>query len=156
MTIEDKRGPGLKFPPPLLIVAVIGPAYGVDWLLPLPIADSGAPWIGGAAIVLIALLLAFVSLYYFLEAKTQVEPWHPTTTVIQKGVYRFSRNPIYLAFCIATIGCGLILNSWWIVGSVLPLATLLQFLVIRREESYLESKFGQHYRDYKNSVRRWF
>ena len=155
MTAEDKRGPGLKFPPPLLVVAAIGCAWLVDWINPLPIVDSDALWLSGAAVIAIALLIAVIALAHFLAAKTHVEPWHPTSTIIQKGVYRFSRNPIYLAFCIATLGTGLLLNSWWIVASVAPLKSLLQRLVISREEAYLEKKFGQHYLDYKRQVRRW-
>jgi len=155
MIAEDERGPGLKFPPPLLVLAVICLACLIDWFVPLPIIGGETRWISGAALTAIALLLAVLALFHFFEAETHVEPWHPTTTIIQKGVYRHSRNPIYLAFCIATGGVGLLLNSWWIIGSILPLVYLLQRLVIRREESYLEKKFGQHYLDYKNKVRRW-
>ncbi len=152
---EDKRGPGLKFPPPLLAPAVIGPGWVFDLAIPLPIRVAEAPWLTGLAIVGIALLLAVISLLQFVDAKTHVEPWKPATTIISKGLFRYSRNPIYLAFCIATIGIGLVLNSWWIVGSVLPLIVLLQRLVISREEAYLEHKFGESYLDYKRRVRRW-
>lgn len=153
---DDKHGPGLKFPPPLLALGVIGLFWLVDLLLPLPIVDDGGLWLSGAAIVFVALLILVISLVHFLEAKTHIEPWHPTTAIIQKGIYRFSRNPVYLAFCIATVGCGLILNSWWVVFGVLPLCLLLQQLVIGREEIYLENKFGEEYLAYKRRVRRWF
>jgi protein-S-isoprenylcysteine O-methyltransferase Ste14 len=153
---EDKRGPGLKFPPPLLVVATIGPGYLIDWVKPLPILSADFVWLSGTALIVAALLLALVALFHFLELKTHVEPWHPTTTIIKQGVYRFSRNPIYLAFCIATVGTGLVLNSWWVLMAVLPLVFLLQQLVIRREEVYLERKFGEVYLDYKRQVRRWF
>ena len=153
---EDKRGPGLKFPPPLLVVATIGPGYLIDWIKPLPILNGDFVWLSGTALIVAALLLALVSLFHFLELKTHVEPWHPTTTIIKQGVYRFSRNPIYLAFCIATVGSGLVLNSWWVLMAVLPLILLLQKLVIKREEVYLERKFGEVYLDYKHQVRRWF
>ncbi len=153
---EDKHGPGIKFPPPLLVLAVIGFGYGADWIIPLPITTGDFLWLTGFALIVISVALALIALFHFLEAKTYVEPWHPTTTIIEKGVFRYSRNPIYLAFCIATVGCGLALNSWWVVMSVLPLGYLLQRLVIKREETYLESKFGKTYLDYKQRVRRWF
>ncbi|MDH3536911.1 MAG: isoprenylcysteine carboxylmethyltransferase family protein [Gammaproteobacteria bacterium] len=155
MTAEDINGPGLKFPPPLLVLAVAGVAALVDWISPLPIIERGAPWLSGAAVIALAMLLAVIALAHFISAKTHVEPWHPTTTIIQTGIYRFSRNPIYLAFCIATIGTGLVLNSWWVVASAAPLNLLLQSLVIRREEAYLEAKFGETYLEYKRRVRRW-
>ena len=155
MTVEDKRGPGLKFPPPLLALAAIGSAWLADWLRPLPIAADNTLWLAGITVVSIAFALALVSLTHFFCAKTHVEPWHPTTTIIRKGVFRFSRNPIYLSFCIATVGAGLILNSWWVVASVTLLKPLLEHLVISREEAYLERKFGEKYLDYKRQVRRW-
>ncbi len=153
---EDRQGPGLKFPPPILVLAVIGFGYCADRIIPLPITASDLLWLTGFALIVISVALALFALFHFLEAKTLVEPWHPTTTIIEKGVFRYSRNPIYLAFCIATVGCGLALNSWWVVMSVLPLVLLLRELVIKREETYLESKFGKTYLNYKRRVRRWF
>jgi len=153
---EDKRGPGLRFPPPLLIIATTGPGYLIDQVKPLPILESDFIWLSGTALIVAALLLALVALFHFLELKTHVEPWHPTTTIIKHGVYRFSRNPIYLAFCIASTGAGLVLNSWWMLMAVPPLVLMLQQLVIKREEAYLEVKFGEVYLDYKRQVRRWF
>lgn len=152
---EDKRGPGLKFPPPLLAGAIIGSGYLVDWIKPLPVLDGSLVWLSGAVLFVVALLISLAGLFHFLEAKTHIEPWQPTSTIIKRGVFRYSRNPIYLAFCIATVGSGLVLNSWWILIGVLPLIYLLQQLVIKREEAYLESKFGEVYLDYKRRVRRW-
>lgn len=152
---EDRRGPGLKFPPPLLAIGVIGLGYLVDWFLPLPISAWDLLWLTGIALILLSVILALIALFHFLEAKTHVEPWHPTTTIIERGLYRYSRNPIYLAFCSATLGSGLALNSWWVVIGVLPLVYLLQKLVIKREESYLANKFGRVYLDYKSRVRHW-
>ncbi len=153
--IEDKRGPGLKFPPPLLVIALIGGAWLLDEMYGLPIVAGDHPWRSGTAVIALALLLALTALIEFIRSRTHVEPWQPTTTIIRRGVFRYSRNPIYLAFCIATPGAALVLNSWWIV-CVLPLQVyLLQVLVIRREERYLEGKFGEEYLAYKRSVRRW-
>ncbi len=155
MTAEDKRGPGLRFPPPLLLLAVIACAWAIDWIVPLPIGGGTMPWRAGMAIIAIALLIALFASYRFFAEKTHIEPWHPATTIIHTGVYRFSRNPIYLGFCIAAVGAGLMLNSWWVVASAAPLKSLLLHLVISREESYLERKFGDRYIDYRKRVRRW-
>lgn len=152
---EDKRGPGLKFPPPLLAIVVVLITYLCDWVKPLPIVDAGSLWLSGSALIAIALILMVIALVQFLEAKTHIEPWRPTTRIIQDGIFRYSRNPIYVAFCIATAGGGLLLNSWWVIAGILPLVLLLQQLVIKREETYLESKFGKEYLDYKARVRRW-
>jgi protein-S-isoprenylcysteine O-methyltransferase Ste14 len=155
MSNEDKRGPGLRFPPPLLLLAAVGCTWLVDWIRPLPIVAGDALLMAGIVIIAAALLIALTALLHFFEAKTHVEPWHPTTKIIRGGVYRFSRNPIYLSFCIVAVGTGLVLNSWWVVASVTLLKPLLERLVISREEIYLEKKFGDHYLEYKRKVRRW-
>jgi protein-S-isoprenylcysteine O-methyltransferase Ste14 len=134
---------------------MIGGSWLLDRWLTMPISEGDSLWWSGVWLAAVAALLALVTLLQFLRAKTHVEPWQPTTTIIQSGVYRYSRNPIYLAFCLATAACGMLLNSWWILAAVLPLAYLLQILVIHKEEVYLEAKFGQSYLDFKNQVRRW-
>jgi hypothetical protein len=92
MTTEDKRGPGLRFPPLLLVLATVGCAWLANLLKPLPIVAGDALLASGFAIIAIALLIALIALAHFFEANTHVEPWHPTTAIIRKGVYRFSRN----------------------------------------------------------------
>lgn len=154
--VEDKRGPGLRFPPPILPLAMVGGAWLLEQWLTLPISGSDILRLPGGLLLATAMLLALATLLQFKRAKTDVEPWRPTTTIIRSGVFRYSRNPIYLAFCIATLGCGLLFDSWWGIAAVAPLAYLLQVLIIRKEEAYLERKFGEPYLDYKNHVRRWF
>ncbi len=153
---NDRRGPGLRFPPPLIVFAIIAAGYLLDLVWPLPIAAGYAVRIAGGSILVLAVLLAVLALLQFIRAKTHVEPWHPTTTVIQSGLFARSRNPIYLTFCLATAGFGLLLNNWWIIAGLPLQVLLLQRLVTRREEAYLEAKFGDAYRDYCRRVRRWF
>ena len=103
-----------------------------------------------------ALIVILVAAQSFRRANTSIEPWHPASSIITSGIYRFSRNPIYLAFCWATIGIGMILNSWWVVASFIPAAVLIHLFIIKREEVYLEAKFGEQYLRYKSRVGRWF
>jgi len=155
MTLEDKRGPGVRIPPPLLAVAAIAGAWGIDRLVPLPIAADERLWWPGIAVVALAFLLALVALAQFRIARTHVEPWRPTSVIIRSGMFRYSRNPIYLAFCIAALGAGLMIGSWWGVAAAPLLGWLLRRFAIRREEAYLEAKFGEPYLEYKRAVRRW-
>lgn len=155
MTQQDRRGPGIRIPPPLIAAVVIGCAWLMQDSFPLTIDAEGRPLFAGIAVVALAFLLALIAAIQFLAAKTHLEPWRPTSTVIRHGIFRYSRNPIYLALCIATVGAGLLLNSWWAIIGAPLLAWLLQQFVIRREEAYLESKFGDEYLAYKRTVRRW-
>lgn len=152
---EDKRGAGLRFPPPLIAVVVIALAWQLEGFFAWPILPAAGYWPIGAACVGASLALALAAVWQLRRAGTAVEPWHPTSAVVQHGVYRFSRNPIYLAFCLATLGVGLWLDSGWIAAATLPVAALLYWLVIRREEAYLARKFGAAYQDYCRQVRRW-
>jgi protein-S-isoprenylcysteine O-methyltransferase Ste14 len=104
-----------------------------------------------------ALLIIGITAWSFRRVKTHIEPWKPTTTIITTGFFAISRNPIYLAFCVAGIGIGIgmILHSWWVVFSCIPAAMLVYYFVIKREEAYLERKFGEAYLQYKARVRRW-
>ena len=152
----DRRGPRIFFPPPLIAISLVLIAWAADrYWWALSIGDISWTRSVGYVLLVSSLILIIVSALPFWAHKTSLEPWEPTSTIIQSGVYRFSRNPIYLAFCVASGGTGFVLNSLWVLGSVLPLVLVYRFAIIEREESYLERKFGQHYLDYKSRVRRW-
>ena len=151
----DTRGPGLRFPPPLLALGIIAVAWLAQRWIPLPINTGANLLLPGVLLVAIALLIAITAIIQFKRAQTSVEPWKPTTSIIETGLFGYSRNPIYLAFCIATAGIGLIINSWWVILGLPILVFLLWALVIRKEETYLEARFEGVYLDYKQRVRRW-
>jgi protein-S-isoprenylcysteine O-methyltransferase Ste14 len=151
----DDKGPGIRFPPPLIFLFAIGPGYYIHSRLPLTIGDASAIMFAGWVVVTMALIVILVTARSFRRANTSIEPWHPASSIITSGIYRFSRNPIYLAYCWATIGIGMILNSWWVVASFIPAAILILLFIIKREEVYLEAKFGEQYLRYKSNVRRW-
>jgi protein-S-isoprenylcysteine O-methyltransferase Ste14 len=75
--------------------------------------------------------------------------------IVRTGPYRFSRNPIYLAFSLLQLGIAIWVNSVWLLATLVGAVALIHSIVIQREEHYLERKFGAGYLDYKASVRRW-
>jgi protein-S-isoprenylcysteine O-methyltransferase Ste14 len=79
----------------------------------------------------------------------------PTTVLVRTGPYRFSRNPIYLAFSIFQLGIVSWVNSVWLLPTLIAAVALMVSIVIPRERRYLERRFGADYLDYKRSVRRW-
>ena len=109
----------------------------------------------GLIIITISITLFY---YTFVIFKSNAENPHPrskTTQLFVGGSFRFSRNPIYLAFVMMLLGCGICFNSiWYIFFGVLD-AILLHYGIILPEEKYLEKEFDKVYLDYKNSVRRW-
>jgi protein-S-isoprenylcysteine O-methyltransferase Ste14 len=79
----------------------------------------------------------------------------PTTTIVETGPYRFTRNPIYLGMVLGLIGLAIAFNSLWLLMALVPFALVIRYGVITREEAYLERKFGDVYRRYRARVRRW-
>jgi protein-S-isoprenylcysteine O-methyltransferase Ste14 len=141
--------------PPLVYLAGFLIGVGLDLVRPalwLP-AELGA-WIG-APILIAAPILFFSSTRRFQAAGTPVPGNKPVTAIVQSGPYRFSRNPIYLAFSLLVLGLACVLNSLWLLGTLAAAVSVMSFVVIPREERYLERRFGGEYLDYKAKVRRW-
>ncbi len=90
-----------------------------------------------------------------VRAGTNVPPHKPTLAIVTSGPFRFTRNPLYLGGSTAYIGLAVALNLAWPLILFAPLMLLLHWGIVRREESYLEAKFGDVYLAYKSSVRRW-
>lgn len=88
-------------------------------------------------------------------AGTNVNPSQPALTIVRNGPYRFTRNPMYLALCLLQVSLAFFLNDWISLLFVIPLALVLHFGVILREERYLEAKFGDPYLALRRDVRRW-
>jgi protein-S-isoprenylcysteine O-methyltransferase Ste14 len=88
-------------------------------------------------------------------AKTHVDPFRPTTAIVSRGPFARTRNPIYVAMAMMYAGGALAFD---VAGALLllPLAIVaMTLLIIRCEERYLEGKFGEEYRNYRDKVRRW-
>src|SRR5215469_11071787 len=145
---------GLARPPAIYLVAIAaGLALHFAW--PIPFAPGFTrPF--GAIIAVLAVVLFIWSIRTFRSAGTPVPGNQPTTTIVKAGPYRFSRNPIYLAFSLFQAGIALAVNEGWILITLLMAIFLISFVVIPREERYLEAHFGEEYATYKASVRRWF
>jgi len=108
-------------------------------------------------IVLIVLGVAIMPpvLLRFRRAGTPFNPHKPASALITDGPYRFSRNPAYVVLTLWYLGAGLLLHNGWILLLSPPLVLVMDRCVIRKEEQHLEAEFGEEYRRYKATVRRW-
>jgi protein-S-isoprenylcysteine O-methyltransferase Ste14 len=142
-------------PPIALVLAIIG-GIALDRLLPLPWLPSDLPagWIGWAVFVLGLALLVWAAVT-ITKAGSNVPTNQPTTTIVESGPYRFSRNPIYIGMFLGLIGLAIALNTLWLLVVMVLFALILRYGVVAREEAYLERKFGDAYRGYRSRVRRW-
>nr|WP_093137983.1 isoprenylcysteine carboxylmethyltransferase family protein [Pseudoxanthomonas sp. GM95] len=145
-----------RVPPPVLL-ALLGLA--VWWLargMPLQFPSPALHWMG------VVLMLAGVALNLlpkrgFRRVGTTVNPMRPaaSTQLVTTGVYRYSRNPMYLGHVLVLIGWGLWLQTAWVLPAVLLQLAWLRALQIGPEERALDQRFGDVYRAYCAQVRRW-
>lgn len=132
---------------------VLGLAWHAFWPLPVVSAVIGIP--GGVLLIAAAVALFTAATRAFTAAGTPVPGNQPATAMVRFGPYRFSRNPIYLAFVVFQLGLALLVNSLALVITLLPAFGIIALVVIPREERYLMQQFPVEYAAYKSSVRRW-
>jgi protein-S-isoprenylcysteine O-methyltransferase Ste14 len=145
---------GLLRPPLVYLTSLVIGAL-IHLATPFPFVPRTLTVPLGVSLVVIAIALFSSSVAKFRAAGTPVPARRPTTAIVRTGPYRFSRNPIYLAFSLFQLGIAIWVNSVWLLATLVAAVTLIHFNVIPREERYLERRFGAEYLDYKDSVRRW-
>ena len=141
--------------PPLVYGAAILTGLLLELGWPLPFLARLLTALLGSVLVVVAVVVFSYSIRTFQTAGTPVPGNKPTTVIVRTGPYRFSRNPIYLAFSIFQLGIAIWVNSVWLIATLIAAVALMISLVIPREEWYLERRFGADYVDYKRFVRRW-
>lgn len=147
-----------KFPwPPVIYGAALACGFGLDKLIHLPVV-SDLPFTAtiGTVLLILGVGLLASALSGFFRARTTFLIFRPTTSLVTCGIYRYTRNAMYLGLTIILIGLAFIFNNAWFV-LVAPLAAVaITYLSIVPEERYLETTFGEDYREYCRRVRRWF
>ena len=140
--------------PPVVYLVSIALGALIQLAAPLPFLPRMLALPLGASLVVAAIGLFAYSVALFRAAGTPVPARKPTTSIVRTGPYRFSRNPIYLAFSLLQLGIAIWANSLWLLATLVGAVALIHYVVIQREEQYLERRFGAQYLDYKHSVRR--
>lgn len=145
----------VKIHPPVLTLIFIAIAYVSKWAIPLPLAVPGAVELAGFGFVVIGFLLGVAALLAFRKARATLNPHGKGSAVVTDGIYRFTRNPIYLGFLLMLIGFPLNSGSIWGIVLAPVFVMSMNRLVIEKEEAYLEKRFRDVYAGYKSRVRRW-
>jgi protein-S-isoprenylcysteine O-methyltransferase Ste14 len=147
--------PGVLVFPPFLFIGALLLGVALQLLWPVhPWAALPARIVGGILVV-IGASFAIPAFRRMRRVGTNVHPAKPTTVIVSDGPYRFTRNPIYVANTALYIGLTLLFHAFWPLVSLVPALLILHWGVVRREERYLEAKFGEPYLAYKARVRRW-
>jgi protein-S-isoprenylcysteine O-methyltransferase Ste14 len=142
--------------PPIAWALAILAGFALDGLAPLRFLPDEVPaGFLGAALFVLALALAVWAIATMTRAGTNVPTNQPTTAIVEGGPYRFTRNPIYLGMVLGLIGLSIAFDTLWLLVALVPFWLVIRYGVVAREEAYLERRFGDVYRAYRSSVRRW-
>ena len=153
-SVSDVANLGLVRPPLVYVGSIaLGLVFHLLWPARLVPPSVSTPV--GAMVTALAIAVFVSAVRTLRAAGTPIPGNRPTTTIVRTGPYRFSRNPIYLAFSLLQLGLSLWVNSLALLITLIPAVALMGLVVIPREERYLEARFPSEYLPYKASVRRW-
>lgn len=156
-TQSRQGGARVRFPPPFvffgLTLAGLGLHYGlVPW--PTPLERAGR-LLAGALVGGAGLALALTARVMFKRSGQDPAPWKPSPSLLLRGPYRFSRNPMYLGVGLLQAGIGLALDDLWITFFAPVSLIVVHYIAVLPEEAYLAERFGEAYTKYRETVRRW-
>jgi len=152
----DEDSARVTFPPPLVYTGTLLLGLLIDRLAGFALPLEFPTRIAAVAIlVTLGVMIGLGASQRFIRARVNVKPWKTTDALVRTGIYRLTRNPMYLGMALAYLGLALGLASAAALVSFPALIAVIHTQVIAREERYLEAKFGEEYLCYKASVRRW-
>ncbi|MDO9301604.1 MAG: isoprenylcysteine carboxylmethyltransferase family protein [Anaerolineales bacterium] len=152
---KSKDHTGIKITAPTLAIIHITMAILLGWLVPLPLPASKFVQWAGLGLAALGFILGVLALIEFKRVRAAHDSKKPTKALVTSGIYRFTRNPIYLGFVFMLIGLPLSMGIYWGVILIWPLVTFMKNMVIKHEEAYLEKEFKNQFANYCSRVRRW-
>ena len=150
---------GVIAPPPLVALGAVVLGILLDWLMPAYVLSAVLTRNGRIAISVLLIAagaaLAVAGRGTFVRSGTPVNPYKPSRALVTTGIFAYVRNPMYVGLACLVAGVGVALASDWTLVMLVAAALLIHFGVVRREERYLEAKFGDAYRRYTEAVPRY-
>ena len=157
MQDTDKDGAAVRIPPPLVFLCLVVAGVLIHrYAMALPLDLPRSIRIGIASVTgVLGLVLMGGAVVHFRRTGQDPKPWAPTPEIVSAGVYRLTRNPMYLGMALIQTALGIGLGNGWILLLAPVSVAIVHVTAVRHEEAYLTRKFGEHYARYKAAVRRW-
>lgn len=146
---------GVRFPPPLIYIAGLVAGLLLDRWHPLLRLPLSVTFPAAVPVGLASLVVVLPAVRLMRRAGTAIDPRKTTTRLVVAGPFRFTRNPLYLSLVLLYAAIAVAASSLWMLLLLPAVVATVQAIVISREEAYLERKFGDDYRRYRERVRRW-
>ncbi len=142
------------YPPMWLAFGLIA-IFALNEFLPGPRFGQGWGRLVGGGLILIGLVLLVIAGGLFKRAGTDMIPFRDVSALVTTGVYRFTRNPMYLGMLSVLLGCAITVGSSFALLIPPAFAIIIEWRFIRPEEGMLRDLFGEEYVAYCKRVRRW-
>ncbi len=142
-------------PPPLIFVATLGGAIAMGIGVPTPLLPFGVHVTVGPLIMAIGVVLIRASMADMKSGNTTYSPIKSSTSLVIRGIFKYSRNPGYLGLGVVELGFAVLLDNVWIVPATLIAGLIVTVFVIHLEEEKLLGTFGDAYAEYCAKTRRW-
>jgi protein-S-isoprenylcysteine O-methyltransferase Ste14 len=153
---SEKDAVGAPVPPPAVLAVAILLGFLVNvwkpFALPIPIV---AARVAGGILLLGGFALGLAAVRALARGGSSPLPHRPSGALVAEGLYRWTRNPIYLSMAVLIAGVAVLARSGWHLVMLVIFVVVVDRTQIRREERYLEGKFGVEFREYERRVRRW-
>src|SRR5437763_1472247 len=148
MTEMVPTGARVRIKPPLVFFPIGLAALALKWVAPFHVPlPASIRWAAGGLLVAGGVALHAATMTQFRRTGQNPLPGNPAPALILKGPYRFSRNPMYLAVVTWMFGLALLLDDAWIAAGALASLAIVHFTSVLAEETYLETRFGEPYRE---------
>ena len=151
----DDTTAGVIAPPPLIFAGFAAAAHGLEYWRAAAVFEASVRWPATAVLFALAAAIGISALWQFRREGTNFRPDRPALALATGGIYRYTRNPMYLAATLGYLALAAADNNAWFLLLMWPMLALINWGVIGREERYLERRFGTPYSDYCHRVRRW-
>ena len=143
-------------PAPAIVFVFVVLGFGLNWILPFPLLTNLiVARLTGLIVIGVSIILGGGAIVEMRRLHTSPNPHSPATVLVESGVFRHSRNPVYLSLFLMYIGIAICVNIFWMILLSPVLFWSVEKLVVKSEEDYLEGRFGDVYLQYKRCVRRW-
>ena len=147
----------LKIPPPLVTLLFALLMWAVARLAPVVEMQAGVRTVSAIVLALAGVAISFAGMRLFRRASTTVSPTRPqaASTLVTTGIYRVTRNPMYLGLVCVLVAWAVFLSSAWSLLGPLGFVLYMTRFQIKPEERILARLFGPTYSAWCARVRRW-